>query len=1027
MTKFRYILFIMLLLQTVVTSAAKWNMQAGIDKNFILTTQIPITDKGVYNEVFSDAYTKGIRAFSLQFETVEIKEERFADDKYRKLYDDIFATVFTPVVQLLDENPDDLIFLFIENNRFPSMWLADYLKKSRLREMVVQHKGKEKWKSVAKLIKTGRRLFIFNSVPDEYQPDWILNKGEYFFTKSKTKEGYIDVGNPQNDFFEVDLSHEKKIKTVDQVTDSLISIWRTTARMPNFIVVDQSRYKVAQRALEYLHQYDYVDGVVSCNHQMLDAVHWKGLDVTTDGKFEILTSENDSITLEPMKDGFRFFPEQVSVTDERKSVQFEASGLSQDDGILLDVDFEDEFTDKTSHINQFYLFGPSLIEEDTRGGVVVFSPKDIMQIDFSPVFNNVADFSFSLWFKIDHYPENDVNIGELRGNRSVEFILRNRRLMMLSGGEVVESPQTLNYSWNHVVATCSRTTGKLNLFLNGAHVGDIEVGKQELRPDKLFLGNHKGIGLDGFLDNMKLWGRALSFAEVENFYQQEYERPDFESNLVAYYPFEGNVMDEGPGVKFNGKSQHIEFINDSIIGKAAWFNGSDSYVDCGNDPAFDITNVISISVWVKPSLLYDHISIVGKGFSYSAKIWEKYMLFTTTFISDHRSDKEVIELNKWQHLTYVFNAGGTLKFYKNGELVYETMASPLSSYSNSFFIGRNLWGQYFKGGMDELYVWNRELKHSEVRELYRKSRRGLSVFQEPEQPKYIGLTAIIWILVIVGVILLFIVMRQIKFRRNNKNKTLPEAVIEKPKKDYVHIFGAFKVVDKQGEDITARFTPKLRQLFLAILLYQHKNSKGITSKQLNELLWMGYSASSAKNIRSTSVQNLRALLVNMSGVEVVYENKYWRIAFQGDSTCDLVEFNELFKQLRAVMKSDSQAKQIYLRKVLSICQAGPVFPLLDYEWIDDFKGEITNNVLEVLGSFSGEEEHEFEQNLLLEMVSTTLIFDTVNEEAMQKKVKWLCEAGKSSVAQSAYRKFIKEYHTLYGEDYHQQFQDIIGE
>jgi hypothetical protein len=50
------------------------------------------------------------------------------------------------------------------------------------------------------------------------------------------------------------------------------------------------------------------------------------------------------------------------------------------------------------------------------------------------------------------------------------------------------------------------------------------------------------------------------------------------------------------------------------------------------------------------------------------------------------------------------------------------------------------------------------------------------------------------------------------------------------------LFGDFKAISKEGQDITGSFAPILRQLFLIIMLYTIKNGKGISSIKLKEFL-----------------------------------------------------------------------------------------------------------------------------------------------------------------------------------------------
>jgi hypothetical protein len=79
-----------------------------------------------------------------------------------------------------------------------------------------------------------------------------------------------------------------------------------------------------------------------------------------------------------------------------------------------------------------------------------------------------------------------------------------------------------------------------------------------------------------------------------------------------------------------------------------------------------------------------------------------------------------------------------------------------------------------------------------------------------------------------------------------KIKAFDKTTKEKPTQNYIQLFGDFKVLDRFGNDITTQFTPKLKQLFLLILLYSQRSKNGISTKELTDILWEGYSYQNAK-------------------------------------------------------------------------------------------------------------------------------------------------------------------------------------
>jgi hypothetical protein len=65
-----------------------------------------------------------------------------------------------------------------------------------------------------------------------------------------------------------------------------------------------------------------------------------------------------------------------------------------------------------------------------------------------------------------------------------------------------------------------------------------------------------------------------------------------------------------------------------------------------------------------------------------------------------------VDLNTWQHIAVVYTSSG-VTFYKNGVAYTYSGAYSLSSTANQFNIGRNPgFGEYFRGQIDEVRVWN---------------------------------------------------------------------------------------------------------------------------------------------------------------------------------------------------------------------------------------------------------------------------------------------------------------------------------
>jgi two-component SAPR family response regulator len=259
-----------------------------------------------------------------------------------------------------------------------------------------------------------------------------------------------------------------------------------------------------------------------------------------------------------------------------------------------------------------------------------------------------------------------------------------------------------------------------------------------------------------------------------------------------------------------------------------------------------------------------------------------------------------------------------------------------------------------------------------------------------------------------------------RFRGSGKKEDRIQYVTEMPeKKNAIYFFGGFQVFDRTGADITSEFTPLLKELFLIIMLHSIKNEKGISSERIIENLWFDKSERSARNNLWVNITKLKNILVKMDGCEVTHETGYWKIHQETDIYNDYIEAQAIVKLKDSV---DSQA----VVRLINITSKGPFLFNLGFEWLDEFKARISERITDTLLSFAESLEVNKDPQLIIDLADSLFNFDVVNEEIMVLKCRALCGQGKHSLAKNAYQNFCNEYRILYGEEYGQDFTDIIN-
>jgi len=240
-------------------------------------------------------------------------------------------------------------------------------------------------------------------------------------------------------------------------------------------------------------------------------------------------------------------------------------------------------------------------------------------------------------------------------------------------------------------------------------------------------------------------------------------------------------------------------------------------------------------------------------------------------------------------------------------------------------------------------------------------------------------------------------------------------------KNSIFFFGDLQIFDPEGVDITKHFTPLIKELFLIIVLHSIKNGRGVSPEKLNEIFWYDKSEKDARNNRSVSLTKLKTLLDRLGGYcHLSRDTGYWMINI--DYSNMYVDYSTYTEIIR-----DKKLLDIEKVKLLSeIVKRGNFLSNIEYEWLDSFKSQISNDVIDNLLHFLQYGNQSNDPELVIEIVNFIFYFDPLNEEAMIIKCKTLSALGKHSLAHYTFETFSKEYRNLYGEEFKKDFHAVTG-
>ena len=132
-----------------------------------------------------------------------------------------------------------------------------------------------------------------------------------------------------------------------------------------------------------------------------------------------------------------------------------------------------------------------------------------------------------------------------------------------------------------------------------------------------------------------------------------------------------------------------------------------------------------------------------------------------------------------------------------------------------------------------------------------------------------------------------------------------------------------------------------------------------------------------------------------------------------------------FVEEEASKLQESAIGRKQLELFLSITEKGPLLGNANYEWLDEFKSDCSNLIIDTLMNHTDQCKIETDCELMIRLADTILVFDILHEEAIGMKCKALTALGKHTLAKNAFTKFEKDFQKLYDEPFSKSFSDII--
>ena len=346
-----------------------------------------------------------------------------------------------------------------------------------------------------------------------------------------------------------------------------------------------------------------------------------------------------------------------------------------------------------------------------------------------------SDYTISAWINLQTVTtQGVVSWGEdASGKRRALFIWNGgsgdyKLYSSTYNSNIAGSTTLVTGQWYHVAVTVS-SAGVAKIYLNGSQDGTGTNTLNAFTSTDFYIGRTpSGEYFNGSISNVQIFNTVLPATgsnSIETLYN--YGSPirtlaniPQSSNLKAWYKLDASEVYNSTSTEWSVDNNQ----NPSSYPSSLSFNGTNDYIDCGNDSSLSISGDLTISAWIFVTTGSNFQVIVAKrGTSTNYQFFTDNSAIPKLRFYDGAgtvSSIGTLSLNTWHHAVVTVNSGVTngLTFYIDG-VASGTGTATIVSNSNNLTIGSLASGNlFFNGKISNVSIWNTNLSSSQVTEIY---------------------------------------------------------------------------------------------------------------------------------------------------------------------------------------------------------------------------------------------------------------------------------------------------------------------
>lgn len=234
----------------------------------------------------------------------------------------------------------------------------------------------------------------------------------------------------------------------------------------------------------------------------------------------------------------------------------------------------------------------------------------------------------------------------------------------------------------------------------------------------------------------------------------------------------------------------------------------------------------------------------------------------------------------------------------------------------------------------------------------------------------------------------------------------------------IYLFGTFSVLDREGRDIAYMFSPKLRTIFLYILLHSIWDD-GIFSSAMNEIFWPEKTNDKVKNLKGVAINHIRKILQELDGIELIHVHDRGRFILK---TCD--DFYCDYASFAHILNSGNTLDSEVVGRLLKIWIRGRFLNAIDHELFDSYKYKVEETILTIVPVEVNKAYNIANFVLVIKLCNVWAYADPLNEQGLFYMVCAYRKMGNPEEALRRYNSFVNLYKKTMNVNYSIGYESI---